>query len=145
MKEKLTEKELEVMELIAQGFSDNEIAEKLVIAETTVKTHKTHIYQKYQVDGCAARVKAVIEYLKQERGIKVFETYEEENKGFEEVEISYMKLTKTGANRCIHFNWSDNINETCCQFGENIMDNFIFKKCLLLDGKKCTECAIGNC
>lgn len=140
MKEKLTEKELEVMEHIAQGFSDNEIAEKLVIAETTVKTHKIHIYQKYQVDGCTARVKAVIEYLKQERGIKMFETYEEENKGFEEVEIPYLELAKkTGANRCIHFNWDDNINETC--FPTN---DFTLKKCLLLDGKSCSECVISN-
>lgn len=141
MKEKLTEKELEVMELIARGFSDNEIAEKLIIAETTVKTHKTHIYEKYQVEGSTARVKAVIEYLKQERGVKVFETYEEENKGFEEVEFTYMDLAKkTGANKCINFNWSDDINETC--FPTN---DFTLKKCLLLDGKKCTECAIGNC
>ena len=41
--EPLSERELEVMRLIADGNSDQEIAERLVISVTTVKTHVNHI------------------------------------------------------------------------------------------------------
>ena len=44
----LTEREAEVLALIAQGRSNAEIAEKLYVAETTVKTHVNHIFAKTQ-------------------------------------------------------------------------------------------------
>jgi LuxR family transcriptional regulator, maltose regulon positive regulatory protein len=48
--EPLTEREIEVLTLIAQGLSNPEIAEKLVLSVGTVKTHVKHIYGKLGVD-----------------------------------------------------------------------------------------------
>lgn len=42
----LTERELEVLALIAQGFSNQQIAERLVISVGTVKGHVTHLLSK---------------------------------------------------------------------------------------------------
>jgi len=42
----LTSRELEVVRLIAQGYSNTEIATGLVISEATVKTHINHIFSK---------------------------------------------------------------------------------------------------
>jgi LuxR family maltose regulon positive regulatory protein len=53
--EPLTEREIEVLRLIAEGLSNPEIAEKLVLSVGTVKTHVKHIYGKLGVDD---RVKA---------------------------------------------------------------------------------------
>ncbi len=53
--EPLTEREIEVLTLIAEGCSNPEIAEKLVLSVGTVKTHVKHIYGKLGVDD---RVKA---------------------------------------------------------------------------------------
>lgn len=44
--EPLTVREVEVLKLIAQGLSNQEIAEKLVISERTVRTHVTNILGK---------------------------------------------------------------------------------------------------
>jgi NarL family two-component system response regulator LiaR len=42
----LSERELEVVRLVADGLSNREIASRLVISEKTVKTHLTHILSK---------------------------------------------------------------------------------------------------
>jgi LuxR family maltose regulon positive regulatory protein len=47
--EPLTERELEVLQLIADGLSNRQIAEKLVLAVTTVKKHASNIYGKLGV------------------------------------------------------------------------------------------------
>lgn len=45
-KESLTERELDVLKLIAQGYSDVEIADDLVISKTTVRFHVSNILTK---------------------------------------------------------------------------------------------------
>ena len=54
--EPLTERELEVLRLIAAGLSNQEIAHELVIALSTVKSHVNHVYGKL---GVKSRTQAV--------------------------------------------------------------------------------------
>lgn len=42
----LTEREVEVLRLVAQGLSNDDIAQKLVVSERTVRTHVSHILDK---------------------------------------------------------------------------------------------------
>lgn len=48
--EELTERELDVIRLVAQGDSNHEIAQALVISEKTVKTHISNILGKLQLE-----------------------------------------------------------------------------------------------
>lgn len=42
----ITPRELEILELIAAGLSNREIAEKLFVSENTVKTHSSRVFDK---------------------------------------------------------------------------------------------------
>lgn len=52
----LTERELEVLTLVAQGYSNPQISEALVIADGTVRNHISSIYSKLQVSSRAEAV-----------------------------------------------------------------------------------------
>jgi NarL family two-component system response regulator LiaR len=52
----ITRRELEILELIAQGMSNREIAEKLFVSENTVKTHSSRVFVKL---GARRRTQAV--------------------------------------------------------------------------------------
>lgn len=52
----LTEREFEVLQMVAEGARNKEIAFKLGITERTVKAHLSHIYQQLNVDSRAAAV-----------------------------------------------------------------------------------------
>jgi DNA-binding NarL/FixJ family response regulator len=57
-REELSQRELEVLGLIAQGCSNRETASRLFISEATVKTHLLHAYAKLGVRDRAAAVAA---------------------------------------------------------------------------------------
>ena len=57
---KLSTREREILELLANGDLYKEIAEKLAISITTVRTHIQHIYEKLHV---RTRTEAVAKYL----------------------------------------------------------------------------------
>jgi two-component system, NarL family, response regulator LiaR len=61
-KHDLTERELDVLRLIAQGKSNKEIAEDLILSEKTVKTHVSNILQKLHLSD---RTQAAVYALKQ--------------------------------------------------------------------------------
>ncbi len=52
----VTRRELEILELIANGMSNREIAEKLFVSENTVKTHSSRLFDKL---GAKRRTQAV--------------------------------------------------------------------------------------
>lgn len=49
----LSEREIEILKLVAQGFSSAEIGQKLFISPRTVDTHRNNILQKLDVNGIA--------------------------------------------------------------------------------------------
>jgi DNA-binding NarL/FixJ family response regulator len=56
--EPLSQRELEVLELVARGTTNREAAAQLFVSEATVKTHLLHIYAKLGVNDRAAAVAA---------------------------------------------------------------------------------------
>ncbi|MDQ6662003.1 MAG: response regulator transcription factor [Chloroflexota bacterium] len=53
----LTEREREILKLVAEGFTNNQIAERLVISPKTVDTHRTHVMDKLNLHSRAELVK----------------------------------------------------------------------------------------
>jgi DNA-binding NarL/FixJ family response regulator len=58
---KLTERESEILTLLSQGFANKEIADKMSVTVSTVRTHLYHIYEKLHV---RSRTEAIIKFLK---------------------------------------------------------------------------------
>jgi DNA-binding NarL/FixJ family response regulator len=59
--EALTSREIEVLELVARGSSNADVAASLFISEATVKTHLLHIFGKLGVDDRTAAVVSALE------------------------------------------------------------------------------------
>jgi DNA-binding CsgD family transcriptional regulator len=57
----LTPREVEVLHLVAQGLSDAEVAERLVLSPRTVNAHLTSIYRKLGVNSRAAATRFAVE------------------------------------------------------------------------------------
>jgi LuxR family maltose regulon positive regulatory protein len=51
MGESFTERELDVLSLLAQRLSNKEVGERLGISPATVKRHNANIFEKLQVSG----------------------------------------------------------------------------------------------
>ena len=57
---KLSNRELEVVVLLSQGFSNREISEKLFVSEHTVKDHMKNIMKKMGVDSRGGIIAAIL-------------------------------------------------------------------------------------
>lgn len=57
----LTERELEILNLVVQGLSTNEISEKLFIARRTTETHRKSIMSKLGVNNVAGMVRIAMQ------------------------------------------------------------------------------------
>lgn len=58
----LTAREVEVLRLVAQGFTDTQVAEQLVVSHRTVTTHLTSIYNKLGVSSRVAATRFAVEH-----------------------------------------------------------------------------------
>ncbi len=58
--EPLSERELEILKLLAEGYSYKIIAARCNISYATVNTHVSHIYEKLQVKGVASAVNLAV-------------------------------------------------------------------------------------
>ncbi|WP_305951803.1 response regulator transcription factor [Emticicia oligotrophica] len=58
----LTEREIEIVKLIAQELSNAEIANKLCISERTVETHRKNIYRKTNTKTIVGLIKYAVEH-----------------------------------------------------------------------------------
>ncbi len=57
----LTEREVQILQLLARGRANRELAKELFLSEATVKSHLSHIYAKLGVDSRTGAVAAAIE------------------------------------------------------------------------------------
>jgi DNA-binding NarL/FixJ family response regulator len=57
----ITRREKEVLELIADGMTNNEIAQKLFISTTTVDTHRKNLLAKFEAKNIASLIKMAMQ------------------------------------------------------------------------------------
>lgn len=57
----ITRREKEVLELIADGLTNNEIAQKLFISSTTVDTHRKNLLAKFEAKNIASLIKSAMQ------------------------------------------------------------------------------------
>jgi DNA-binding NarL/FixJ family response regulator len=58
----LTAREVDVLRLIAQGLSDKDVAEQLILSPRTINAHLTSIYSKLGVSSRAAATRFAVEH-----------------------------------------------------------------------------------
>jgi DNA-binding NarL/FixJ family response regulator len=64
----LTDRELEVFELIGSGMGTRDIAQKLHLSVKTIESHREHIKGKLKLDGATELLKHAIQWIQCERG-----------------------------------------------------------------------------
>ncbi len=57
---KLTRREKEILQLIGNGMTNGEMAEKLIVSIKTVESHRTNLLQKFGVKNAAGLIKAAM-------------------------------------------------------------------------------------
>ena len=58
----LTSREVEVLRVVAEGLTNEQVAERLVISPRTVDTHLTSIYRKIGISSRSAATRYAIEH-----------------------------------------------------------------------------------
>ncbi|QGK69940.1 response regulator [Allosaccharopolyspora coralli] len=58
----LSNREVEILRLLARGLSNRALSKELFISEATVKTHLVHIYDKLGVDNRTAAIAAALDH-----------------------------------------------------------------------------------
>jgi DNA-binding NarL/FixJ family response regulator len=58
----LSDRELEVFELIGQGLGTRQISERLKLSTSTVETHRSHIKEKLNLSSATELVRAAVEW-----------------------------------------------------------------------------------
>jgi DNA-binding NarL/FixJ family response regulator len=58
--DKLTNREKEVLQLVAEGYTNNEIGNLMSISVKTVETHRAHIMSKLDIHDVAGLIKYAI-------------------------------------------------------------------------------------
>ena len=53
----LTEREIEILSLVAEGFSSKQVGEKLFISPRTVDTHRTNLMNKLDIHNIAGLIR----------------------------------------------------------------------------------------
>lgn len=62
LKESLTHREKEILELIIDEYTTDEIARQLYVSHDTVKTHRRHLMEKLNARNVAGMVRKAFEY-----------------------------------------------------------------------------------
>ncbi len=63
--DELSPRELEVLELVAAGLTNEAIAERLFLSIRTVERHVSNVYAKLRLSGKAARASAAVSFIEQ--------------------------------------------------------------------------------
>jgi DNA-binding NarL/FixJ family response regulator len=58
---KITRREAEILQLLAQGLTSPEIAEKMFVSPLTIETHRRNLIQKFEVSNSAALIHKAME------------------------------------------------------------------------------------
>ncbi len=67
--DRLTDRELEILELIGTGVATKHIAERLSISARTVEAHRAHIKEKLGIPDGAALVRYAVQWVENKRGV----------------------------------------------------------------------------
>jgi DNA-binding NarL/FixJ family response regulator len=62
LKQNLTAREREILQLIFCGYTDRSIAEELVISDKTASTHRKHMLKKLAVKNTASLIRYAMEH-----------------------------------------------------------------------------------